>query len=241
MNGKGTRWFPSAVAPLRVSTSHASTACRRWRSRTRRRSRRARASTWRTRRGGDRDGSSAARFASHTAAWPGRRQWVDGSGRSRAGRHVLAHAAGAAPGDERSGPKPGAQNGRGGAAAADVAASRDGAPGSAARCQLSDTTTAGGRGDRVARSGVGRNPAPCPARRAPRPAGSRRLGARQPERAPCGWRLRQVTPAGQSSLPDAIVWPHRTDGFAIERPPTATAPARKATPWRASRRATARA
>ena len=60
-------------------------------------------------------------------------------------------------------------------------------------------------------------PAPCPARSALRPAGSRRLGARQPERAPRGWHLRQVTPAGQSSLPDAIVWPHRTDGLAIGR------------------------
>ena len=192
----------------------------------------------RIRRGGDRDGSSAARFASHTAARPGRRQWVDGRvGRGRA-EMCLRTRPGLRPAMNGPGPKPGAQNGRGGAAAADVTASRDGAPASVARCQLSDTTTAGGRGDRVARSGIGRNPAPCPARSALRPAGSRRLGARQPPRDPRGWRLQQVTPAGRSSLPDAIVWPHRTDGLAIERPPTATAPARKATPWRASRRAT---
>ena len=122
---QGTRWFPGAVTPLRVSRSQASTACRRWRSRTRRRSRRARTSKRRTRRGGDRDGSTASRFSSHTGARTGRRQWVDGSGRLRAGGNVLAHAAGLRPAMNGPGPKPGAQNDRGGAAAA---ASSDGAP-----------------------------------------------------------------------------------------------------------------
>ena len=176
----------------------------------------------------------------HTAARPGRRQWVDGVGRSRAGGHVLAHAAGAAPGDERSGPKPGAQNRpplcRG---LPEPVASRDGARATAARCQPRDRTTDRWARRPCARFVMGLEPGSVPGPERAE-AESARVGsvARQPERALCRWCLRQVTPAGPSSLPDVIVWPHRTDGLAIERPPTATAPARKATSSRASRRAT---
>ena len=60
--------------------------------------------------------------------------WTGRVGRGRA-EMCLRTRPGLRPAMNGPGPKPGAQNGRGGAAAAD-AASRDGAPASAARCQL---------------------------------------------------------------------------------------------------------
>ena len=122
--------------------------------------------------GAEATGTAAARPVSlpHTAARTGRRQWVDGSGRSRAGRHVLAHAAGAPPGDERSGPKPGAQNRprqrRGGGRR------RLERRHASERCAMPAQLQNDSLRARRLRSGVGRNPAPCPARSALRQAGS---------------------------------------------------------------------
>ena len=123
-------------------------------------------------------GTAAPRPVSlpHTAARTGAATMGGWVGSVASGRTVLAHAAGAAPGDERSRPEARRTEPAAAALRPPTPPLRDGARATATRCQLSDTTTAGGRGDRVL------GPASAGTRlRAPARSGHRGARPRAPE------------------------------------------------------------